>query len=319
MMLPVANLSARSDIVSRAADFAEHLLVTKTAPSVSEEELARALQKPNAISARRAREIASEAFLEIKDRGRLCGAVPSRAFQYPFQTNASQVSLRARFSLTKSVYAFLLGICRHPMSSSQRVLAGIDPTKVFEQLSADALRSLFGSHPVLSSAVTVVGTSVTNPFVVTVDSFCKALNEDSRSNTRTPGAGDGGVDAVAWRCFGDDRPGTIVVFAQCKTGEHWRDEIAKNRPEVFCKKFLTREFILSPIPMYFVPWRVDRSEWNDRVAEGGILVDRCRLLRALQAVDGGTLASIEGWTGALIAAGRDPEVPGIADESGDDE
>ena len=96
---------------------------------------------------------------------------------------------------------------------------------------------------------------------------------------KTPGAGDGKLDIVVYRVFSDRRSGGLVGFAQCKTGIHWKTHLSKLQPRAFCDKYLQEPLRVEPVRIYMVPHRVDGSEWNNHTSDGGLLLDRCRLVQ----------------------------------------
>ena len=69
-----------------------------------------------------------------------------------------------------------------------------------------------------------------------------------------PRGGDGKLDLmVVWRKFSDGRPGVLAGFAQCKTGIHWRDHLAKLEPAAFSGKFMRQQLIVSPLKDLYGP------------------------------------------------------------------
>jgi hypothetical protein len=184
------------------------------------------------------------------------------------------------------------------MDSRSRVLAGIDPTRVFERMCAEVLAAFWGGRSNASGAM-VLGTAGSNmtSFRAKIEDLCERLKEGVgwRVDARAPGAGDGKLDVVAWRRFLDDRQGGLVGFAQCKTGVHWREHLTKLRPEVFCRRFMQKTLILDPVRLYMVPCRIERRDWETHTGEGGILFDRCRMVQYAQRVSPAVVLECRGW------------------------
>lgn len=293
------------DAVVDIADWAELSAFLGTVRAVSREDIVRALYRTYSLPEAAARTKAGDVFNELVDRVNCCrrrGAKKSAA-AYPFrvETNQAVLSVRPRPSRSRNyglIYLFLLAISRANMDSRNRVLAGIDPTKVFERMCADVLATFWGGHSDVSGAM-VFGTAGRNmtTFRAKIKDLCDRLKEGAgwRPDATPPGAGDGKLDVVAWRRFSDDRQGSLVGFAQCKTGVHWRQHLTKLQPEVFCRRFMQRTLVLHPVRLYMVPHRVERRHWETHTGEGGILFDRCRVVQYAQGVSAAVVRDCHGW------------------------
>jgi hypothetical protein len=94
----------------------------------------------------------------------------------------------------------------------------------------------------------------------------------------TRSAQDDNLDIVAWRHFPDKLPGKLLLFGQCATGDDWRGpKLTSLQPDDFCKYWLSEDPPSPLIKAYFIPHRVDRSEWYRVNLFGGIVFDRCRI------------------------------------------
>ena len=298
------------DAVVEIADWAELCAFLGTVHAVSREDIVRALYRSYSLPEAAARTKAGDVFNELADRVNCChrrGAKKSVA-AYPFHVERNQavLSVRPRPSRSRNyglIYLFLLVISRANMDSRNRVLAGIDPTKVFEHMCADVLATFWGGHSDVSGAM-VFGTAGRNmtTFRAKIEDLCDRLKEGAgwRPDAKPPGAGDGKLDVVAWRRFSDDRQGSLVGFAQCKTGVHWRQHLPKLQPEVFCRRFMQKTLILHPVRLYMVPRRVERRHWETHTGEGGILFDRCRVVQYAQSVSAAVVRDCHGWLGEAL-------------------
>lgn len=287
------------------ADWAELSAFLGSVRAVSREDIVRALCRANSLKEAAARTKAGDVFNELADRVNCCQRrrAEKGAAAYPFHIERNQAVLsfgpqRGRSRDYGLIYLFLLVISRADMDSRSRVLAGIDPTKVFEHMCAEVLATFWGGHSDVSGAM-VFGTATGNKttFRAKIEDLCDRLKEGVgwRSDAMPPGAGDGKLDVVAWRRFLDDRQGSLVGFAQCKTGVHWRQHLAKLQPEVFCRRFMQKTLILHPVRLYMVPCRVERRDWETHTGEGGILFDRCRVVQYAQGISAAVIRDCRNW------------------------
>lgn len=298
------------DAIVNIADWAELSAFLGAVCAVSREDIVRALYRTYSMPEGAARTKSGDVFNELADRVNCCHRCPAKksTAAYPFRIERNQgvLSLGPQRSQNRDyglIYLFLLAISRANMDSRSRVLAGIDPTKVFERMCADVLATFWGGHSEVSGAM-VFGTARGNrmAFPAKVEDLCERLKEGVgwRPDARPPGAGDGKLDVVAWRRFFDDRQGSLVGFAQCKTGVHWRQHLAKLRPEVFCRRFMQKTLILDPVRLYMVPCCVERRNWETDTGEGGILFDRCRVVQYAQGVSAAVVRDCRGWLGEAL-------------------
>src|SRR5271168_109672 len=225
---------ATDDFVVTTADWVEFNCVFKTDQSVSREELKRALMKTSKLRDATAQTMASDVFLELEDRIRVCGPRRNAVNSYPFLLNSTKTSLSIRYPFRSNsnvacLYWFLLFISRMNMDSKARVLDSVDPTKVFEVLCADVLAS-FWAAGVTDSGTFVFGTAAAatqgaQKFRRNIEKLCGHVGEGGgwKAGAPIPGGGDGKLDIVAWRKFSDGRAGNLVGFAQCKTGINWKE------------------------------------------------------------------------------------------------
>jgi len=282
---------ASDDKLVNLADWVEMKALLESDGNASQEDLARALQRAYSMSDTEARTLAGDVFKELRDRELSCVPLPgkSRDWEYPFSLNAAGNLLCTRVKLTAKskagmLYVFLLVATRADMDA-QRKLDNLDPTVLFEQLCADILLNFWGGKSQLSG-VLVFGTARkkaahNHRFQSNVEHLCTMLREGRgmKPGARTPGAGDGKLDIVVYRVFSDGRSGGLVGFGQCKTGIHWKTHLTKLQPRAFCNKYFQEPLIIDPMRIYMVPRRVDSSDWNSHTSEGGLLLDRCRLVQ----------------------------------------
>lgn len=290
------------DVRVEAADWAEITAVFRKDGIVSRQDLARAIQRRSGIRDQKSQEIAEDVFTEFADRVESCGAASSELNQYPFslESNQALLSLRRPFRLNSNfglLYWFLLFATRADMGSQNRTLDGVDPTKVFEQLCADVLCNFWGGGSKFSGAMVVGTAGDGSQFERTVARLCKNIGEGNgwKPGAVRPGAGDGKLDIAAWRRFADKRQGGLIGFAQCKTGIHWREHLTKLRPETYCRRFMQKPLIIVPLRLYMVPNRIVSHRWEEHTSDGGLLMDRCRLVQYGSRISHTTLRRCKIW------------------------
>jgi hypothetical protein len=324
------DLSFRHDSVCTLADWVEISTLFRADGSISCEDLVRSLNQDQSVpldgsvnqtpGGRLASAIEGkvvEVFDELESRQSAIGTIPAResSFGYPFRVVGDVLELvenPANCSDAALLYLFLLSITRWSMDSRCRRLNGIDPTLVFEKLCADVLRSFWGASFEENefADVFVIGTSAEagrRSFTKMITDVCTRLHEGGgwKEGARSPGAGDGGLDLIVWRRFSDERPGNLVGFAQCKTGEHWQMHLGKHNPASICHRFFKSPLVLEPLPIYMVPCRVDLKCWEPSVRQNrGIVFDRCRLTQYGGKLGAEAIKHCRGWFETAVAKER---------------
>jgi hypothetical protein len=300
------------DRLVNLADWVEMKALLDNDGNASQEDLARSLQRAYSISDMNARALASDVFKELADRYNSCIPLPEtgRAWEYPFRLNQAGNLLSRRRNITAPtraglIYMFLLIASRADMGPGRK-LDGIDPTAVFERLCAEILLNFWGGGTVLSGSL-VFGTARKkqhhkDTFHANIDHLCATLKEGRgmKANARSPGAGDGKLDIVVYRLFSDGRAGGLVGFGQCKTGIHWKTHLTRLVPRAFCAKYFQEALTIDPVRIYMIPHRVDSAEWNDHSREGGLLMDRCRLVQYGHNISDPIFGSCRKWVKAAI-------------------
>jgi hypothetical protein len=302
------------DVIVEAADLAEVTTLFQADGNVSREDLARSLYRRSSVSEDKARRVAEDAFNELSDRLTSCGASGGLLNRYPFRMtpDGTLLSLRRPFRPGSNfglVYWFLLLVTRADMSSRARTLDDTDPTKVFEQLCAEVLRNFWGGESNYSGAM-IVGTGSTTQFRMKIDELCTNIGEGNgwKIGALSPGGGDAKLDLAAWRGFADRRQGSLIGFAQCKTGIHWKDHLTKLRPETFCRRFFQQVPTVVPVRLYMVPNRIVSHRWEEHSMDGGLLLDRCRILQYGSRISRSTLRQCRRWVRAAYRRQRSGRV-----------
>ena len=247
--------------------------------------------------------VVEDAFAEIERRREVC------AGGYPFvlDGNGAIVQREGRSggeeNARRAIYGYLLLATRLDMKKDRRH-GGYDGAKLLEELAAEAARSYLGSRSesmVFGAAASVGG------FPARVNKLCKRMGEGGgfAAHDNTPSKQqDGKLDVVAWTPFSDRLPGQLIIFGQCKTGTHYKDQLAQLQPDAFCRKWLWKQPAVMPTRAFFLAEALPRSRWRDSTVDAGVLFDRCRIVDFAHDASDDLLTRIRGWTrAAAIATG----------------
>ena len=221
--------------------------------------------------------VAEDAFVEIGRRHEAC------AGGYPFVLDDNGTIVRrqehidAEENARHTIYKYLLLATRLNMKND-RQHDGYDGTQLLEKLAAESARNYLGSR----SESMVFGTAANaSSFRDRVNELCRRIGEGGgfrdRENTASRQQ-DGKLDVVAWTPFSDRLPGQLIMFGQCKTGTHYKDQLAQLQPDAFCKKWLLENPAVTPTRAFFLSEALPRSDWRDSAVDAGVLFDRCRIV-----------------------------------------
>jgi hypothetical protein len=159
--------------------------------------------------------------------------------------------------------------------------AGAHADRLFEELCRYAAEDYFGGEHGRALHFGFPRRVLPAHFPDALDELCAALGEGQGSNRKAPKVDDekdAKLDIVVWRDFADRRRGKLIGFGQCATGRNELQEKATEMlPAEFAKIWLQKSFLVDPIRMFFVPWRVEDDNWERLCVRGGILMDRCRI------------------------------------------
>ena len=244
---------------------------------------------------------AEDAFVEIERRHEVC------ADGYPFVLDDSGTIVRRQGHIggeenaRHAIYKYLLLATRLDMKHD-RLHGGHDGTRLLEELAAESARSYLGSR----SKSMVFGTDASaSSFRNRVNELCRRIGEGGcfrdRDNTASRQQ-DGKLNVVAWTPFSDRLPGQLIMFGQCKTGTHYKNQLAQLQPDAFCNKWLLENPAVTPTRAFFISEALPRSGWRDSAVDAGVLFDRCRIVDFAHDASADLLARIRGWTEAAAIA-----------------
>lgn len=228
--------------------------------------------------------------------------------RYPYKLDAKGTVLRynALANAPQTVlYGYLLLSTRLNMTTS-RTHAGIDGADLLEEISAEALRQYLGANRAKSM---VFGTAAGSAnFPGKINSMCQELREGGGFRCLDPGpvhANDDKLDVVAWSAFADESPSKIIVFGQCKTGTAWSEKLCQLQPDAFTKKWIDRQFLFNPLRAFCISEAADRSRWGGYAAEGGLLLDRCRIMDCCEEMNLDLTRRMVRWCRAALRVAKD--------------
>jgi hypothetical protein len=222
--------------------------------------------------------IAQDAFIEIENRQRACGAD-----KYPFDVKNGLLRLCAKPE--QSPYVLLL------LMSFLKPTSGHEGTSVlFEEICALAALGYLGGK---ANQVTAVrfGSPRKVPLAKlsqAVDNLCLSLGEGGGCSlpNKAKHTGDEGLDIVAWRHFPDAKEGKLIAFGQCAAGTgDWQAKLSEMDANAFMRKWMRTTLIVAPVRLFFIPRRIPIADWQHAGIDAGILFDRCRIVACLSEAD----------------------------------
>jgi len=232
---------------------------------------------------------------ELTERVAACG----RGDRYPF--NVSPEGLVRNPGDSVRVYDFLLLLSLFGRESESTVSRG---ERLFEDLCAEALGAYLG-RPRDGITARVFGFPRRigpKGFAPAVDQLCRDMGEGIQ-HCETPRASqqkDAHLDLVAWRGFPDRKPGQLMAFGQCATGGNWFQKIHELRPDAWCRLWLEKTPLVTPVGSLFVPHRIERDRWREASAYGGIVFDRCRISWLVPDIPEELESAIHDWVGGVL-------------------
>lgn len=232
---------------------------------------------------------------------------------YPFDFDETGFIMRRKKgrSHLRECYKFLLLMSNSDMSAGHRKLAGHDPTMLFERVCRYAVASYFAPEAAPSDCSVVLGTSRSGEhpkkkFLDLLEQFLAAVGtvDKRRDNEPAPNGGDGGIDIACWKRARKDLPGAACIFAQCKSGKHWHNDLhTSTTPANFLNRFTTGlTDCPEPISAYMTPTCISHTDWHGFARRGRhLLFDRVRIARfAHRSVPQGLLRECKQWTSKAL-------------------
>jgi len=242
--------------------------------------------------------LVEDAFNEMEDRATSIGSA------YPFSVQPNYIQATA--DTDRTLYCFLLllrwfGIRAIP--ARKRVAA------LFERLSLAAARAYFGG----ADAEYYRFGEPRKPdapehFKQALLDLSGRLGEPFKLIEGSPyhHSGDRGLDLIVWRSFRDKRPGKLVGFGQCATGADWETKTRDLNVDSFFKVWASPPPAVTPVRMFFVPFRVESQHWVRHSADAGVLFDRCRIASFADSIPERLLDECRLWSLDVLQELRQP-------------
>jgi hypothetical protein len=233
---------------------------------------------------------------------RLAACATSAGTVYPFTVEASYLEVADQTKALPEPYTFMLLLSVFGVKAGP---SGSKPERLFETISAHAAHRFFGGpDPSVHLIRFGFPRKDKSSFTKALNALCKELNEGIGAVTgeRARQQKDGTVDIVVFRHFPDRRAGKIVAFGQCAAGKRWATKLTEMQPRNFIDKWIVGKVISRPpLRMFFLPWRLSATEWDERAIDGGILFDRCRIAAHCQDLDDATLQRCADWSAHVLS------------------
>lgn len=202
---------------------------------------------------------------------------------YPFEFDGSILTASQNWPDNATAYVFLLLVSVHGLPRSRhgpRLFEEVVSAALARYLEGESIRFGFPHrNPVPSNPNNAV------------DYLAEKLGQ-RRLYTRQVRQSDKdmGVDAVAWKRFGDARPTKLVLLANCSTGANWNSKLGELSLDKW-KRMI--DFGCDPVRVFAVPWIPSREDWNKIVEYGNMVLDRSRASSLLADWDAAT--AIRNW------------------------
>lgn len=242
--------------------------------------------------------LAEALFAEVADRERSCGIGTGA---YPFELDGNVV--QSRPGIEETIYAFMALLSKFGKDAGPEVGLG---AKLFEDVCAKAAEVYLGGYSEdVRSHVFGFPRRVMQPgFRDAIDQLCQDLGEGvchHPSRPLAPDQKDAKLDIVAWREFADRRPGKLIVFGQCATGQDWTQKITELPDTVdWCSWWMADRPLVWPIRLFFVPHRIEYDRWPYTNITGGIFFDRCRIAHLTADIDTNIAQRCAEWSDYVL-------------------
>jgi hypothetical protein len=210
-----------------------------------------------------------EVYHELEHRAQAAGKA------YPFKIEGNTVTLCCK---RKKCRPYVFCLCLSYFGFSNKKPRKHYPERLFEDLSCDAATHYLNGRGIR------FGWPRRRPFpaqfISAVDCLCKLHvreGEGFRPQPSVDDIKDDRVDIVAWKEFPDNHAGKLLLFGACAAGTHWEEKRLELRPDEFCKNWMINDPPSPLIKAFFVPHRVQQTDWDRYTRDGGIIFDRCRI------------------------------------------
>ncbi len=223
--------------------------------------------------------------------------------KYPLQIAGEVVALHAD-SRVNELYRFLILLRARQLYPNALGDDGARAGLLFEEVAKHALGGYLFSSPPHFVRFGVAGGSRGDNLPLDLAEATEELGRrmsEKVSGEQLGGQGDLGVDAIAWRPFGDNRAGQFVLICQATISE---DEWKSKLPSPKWKSGRLIQFLVPPVTALAFPETLSLTP--QQTIEGlelwSIPIDRLRLLSVLRDEDlpHDLLQGIRTWSDSMI-------------------
>lgn len=195
--------------------------------------------------------------------------------------------LESRFSWLEKPHYLACLIFSLTGNGTQTTIAG----QLFEEVSAVALKHYIGGECVVCGFPTPL--KVADLAARTKERFIREFPKHRK---------DRNLDLMAWRPFGDSRPGQLIVLVQCAAGRNWQTKKTELVVGAW-KKYI--QFHVDPVRGFTMPYIIsDTNEFEEHSTDAGLILDRVRIYRCINDVplDSGLKKWLTTWCRCRITA-----------------
>lgn len=199
---------------------------------------------------------------------------------YPFQVESRSILLKG--SKDRFVpYVFCL--CISALKSDKELDKNPYPRRMFERLSCVAARNYIKGEVVRFGSPRDQK-DMPKEFSRAVDELCKRIGEGLGFRAKKAfSQKDDAIDIVAWRDFPDRTEGKIMLLGNCASGHDWGSKLDEMQPQLFCEEWMLEVPVSmrSSVRAFFIPRRIERSQWKHISRRAGMVFDRCRIAHCI--------------------------------------
>lgn len=185
----------------------------------------------------------------------------------PFTINGDRIGPVVKWEKTPELLMCLIFSLK-----GARKQKGIDNgTKLFERLSNEAVKTYLGGE------AEVIGFPNKNNLLKQITSIAQKTSEEIGHRNPKPKDKDKGVDIIAWKSHGDNRPNQIILLLQCGAGINFSEKKTISIPA-------WRDFVhwsADPIPGIMIPHIVSSEELIELSDDYTLIFDRVRIYKAV--------------------------------------
>jgi hypothetical protein len=185
----------------------------------------------------------------------------------PFAINGDRIGPVVKWEKTPELL-----MCLIFSLNGVRKKKGIDDgTKLFERISNEAVKLYLGGE------AEVIGFPNENKLIKQIAAIAEKTSESIGHRKPNPKDKDKGVDIIAWKTHGDNRPNQIVLLLQCGAGIH----VSNKKPISIQAWHEFMHWSATPIQGIMIPRIVSSEELTELRDDYNLIFDRVRICKAV--------------------------------------